>query len=78
MADAGNTGHAAYDVEIDARGEIRPQDLTGTALRDTLLLVSGRIDELNHDFHPKSAKEELKEELEDLAVRQDHEKGVQS
>ena len=25
---------------------------------------------LNHDFHPKSAKEELKEELEDLAQRQ--------
>ena len=25
---------------------------------------------LNHDFHPKSAKEELKEELDDLAVRQ--------
>ena len=51
---------------------------SGYAVRATLLLVSGRIDELNHDFHPKSAKEELKEELEDLAVRQDHEKGVQS
>ena len=51
---------------------------SGYALRATLLLVSGRIDELNHDFHPKSAKEELKEELEDLAVRQDVDKGVQS
>lgn len=42
----------------------------GYALRATLLLVTGRIDTLNHDFHPKSAKEELKEELEDLAARQ--------
>jgi TRAP-type C4-dicarboxylate transport system permease small subunit len=42
----------------------------GYALRATLLLGSGRIDTLNHDFHPKSAKEELKEELEDLAHRQ--------
>jgi TRAP-type C4-dicarboxylate transport system permease small subunit len=41
------------------------------ALRATLLLFTGRIDTLNHDFHPKSAKEELKEELEDLAARQD-------
>ena len=40
------------------------------ALRATQLLLSGRIDELNHDFHPKSAKEELKEELDDLALRQ--------
>lgn len=43
---------------------------SGYALRATLLLASGRIDELNHDFHPKSAKEELKEELDDLAQRQ--------
>ena len=42
----------------------------GYALRATQLLVTGRIDTLNHDFHPKSAKEELKEELEDLAQRQ--------
>jgi TRAP-type C4-dicarboxylate transport system permease small subunit len=41
----------------------------GYALRATQLLVTGRIDTLNHDFHPKSAKEELKEELEDLAHR---------
>jgi TRAP-type C4-dicarboxylate transport system permease small subunit len=41
------------------------------ALRATLLLFTGRLDTLNHDFHPKSAKEELKEELEDLAARQD-------
>jgi TRAP-type C4-dicarboxylate transport system permease small subunit len=41
----------------------------GYALRATLLLATGRLDTLNHDFHPKSAKEELKEELEDLAVR---------
>ena len=43
---------------------------TGYAVRATILLISGRIDELNIDFHPKSAKEELKEELEDLAQRQ--------
>jgi TRAP-type C4-dicarboxylate transport system permease small subunit len=43
---------------------------TGYALRATGLLASRRIDTLNHDFHPKSAKEELKEELDDLAQRQ--------
>jgi TRAP-type C4-dicarboxylate transport system permease small subunit len=43
---------------------------TGYAVRATLLLATKRIDTLNHDFHPKSAKEELKEELEDLAQRQ--------
>ena len=42
----------------------------GYAVRATLLLLTNRIDTLNHDFHPKSAKEELKEELEDLAQRQ--------
>jgi TRAP-type C4-dicarboxylate transport system permease small subunit len=43
---------------------------TGYALRATLLLARGRITTLNTDFHPKSAKEELKEELDDLANRQ--------
>jgi len=43
---------------------------SGYAVRATLLLLTSRIDTLNHDFHPKSAKEELKEELEDLAARQ--------
>ena len=43
---------------------------TGYALRATGLLFSGRIAQLNEDFHPKSAKEELKEELDDLAQRQ--------
>ncbi len=43
---------------------------SGYALRATGLLVRGRIDDLNHDFHPKGAKEELKEELDDLAQRQ--------
>ena len=43
---------------------------TGYALRATVLLVGGRIETLNRDFHPKSAKEELKEELDDLAARQ--------
>jgi TRAP-type C4-dicarboxylate transport system permease small subunit len=40
------------------------------ALRATWMLASGRIDELNEEFHAKSAKEELKEELEDLKHRQ--------
>jgi TRAP-type C4-dicarboxylate transport system permease small subunit len=39
------------------------------AARATYLLVNRRIDELNVEFHPKSAKEELKEELDDLANR---------
>jgi TRAP-type C4-dicarboxylate transport system permease small subunit len=42
----------------------------GYAVRATWLLATGRIDTLNHDFHPKSAKEELKEELDDLKTRQ--------
>lgn len=42
----------------------------GYALRATLLLASGRLDEINHEFQPKSAKDELKEELDDLAQRQ--------
>ncbi|MBX3604852.1 MAG: TRAP transporter small permease [Piscinibacter sp.] len=42
----------------------------GHAARATQLLVQRRLDTLNRDFHPKSAKEELKEELEDLAQRQ--------
>ena len=43
---------------------------TGFALRASALLAGGQVDKLNHDFHPRSAKEELKEELEDLAQRQ--------
>jgi TRAP-type C4-dicarboxylate transport system permease small subunit len=43
---------------------------SGYAVRATWLLARGRIDTLNRDFHPKSAKEELKEELVDLAQRQ--------
>ena len=41
----------------------------GYAARATYLLLKGRIDELNVEFHPKSAKEELKEELEDIEHR---------
>jgi TRAP-type C4-dicarboxylate transport system permease small subunit len=41
----------------------------GFAARATWLLAKGRIDELNVEFHPKSAKEELKEELDDFAQR---------
>lgn len=47
----------------------------GYAVRATQLLLTHRIDTLNHDFHPKSAKEELKEELEDLAQRQGDSQG---
>ena len=43
---------------------------TGYALRAVLLLSRGRTPELLHEFQPKSAKEELKEELDDLAQRQ--------
>jgi TRAP-type C4-dicarboxylate transport system permease small subunit len=42
----------------------------GFAARATYLLLARRIDELNEEFHPKSTKEELKEELEDLRHRQ--------
>jgi TRAP-type C4-dicarboxylate transport system permease small subunit len=42
----------------------------GYAVRATLLLATGRTDALNREFHPKNTKEELKEELDDLAQRQ--------
>jgi TRAP-type C4-dicarboxylate transport system permease small subunit len=42
----------------------------GYALRGSYLLFTGRIADMNRDFQPKSAKEELKEELDDLAQRQ--------
>jgi TRAP-type C4-dicarboxylate transport system permease small subunit len=41
----------------------------GYAARASWLWLSGQVDELNREFHPKSAKEELKEELEDLGQR---------
>lgn len=37
--------------------------------RASWLLARGRLAEMNHDFHPKSTKEELHEELDDLAKR---------
>jgi TRAP-type C4-dicarboxylate transport system permease small subunit len=39
------------------------------AVRALWLLIGGRIDELNHEFQPKSTKEEVKEELDDFAQR---------
>lgn len=48
----------------------------GFALRATWLLFSRRIDELNEEFHAKSAKEELKEELDDLKHRQSAQGGA--
>ena len=41
----------------------------GYAVRATVLLFRGRTAEMNVEFHPKSAKEELKEELDDLSHR---------
>jgi TRAP-type C4-dicarboxylate transport system permease small subunit len=41
----------------------------GFAARASWLLFTRRIDQLNEEFHPKSAKEELKEELENIAHR---------
>jgi TRAP-type C4-dicarboxylate transport system permease small subunit len=43
---------------------------SGYAVRATALLLSGQLERLNRDFHPKSVKEELKDELDDLAQRQ--------
>jgi len=37
--------------------------------RATWLLLRGRITELNHEFGPRSTKEEVDEELEDLKAR---------
>ena len=39
------------------------------AARAAWLLFQGRIDTVNRDFQPKSAKEEVKEELDDFAQR---------
>lgn len=41
----------------------------GLAVRATQLFASGRIAELNTEFHPKGAVEELREEIEDLSRR---------
>ena len=41
----------------------------GYAARALWLLARGDIDKVNRDFHPKSAKEEVKEELDDFAQR---------
>ena len=42
---------------------------TAFALRATWLLVKGRTSELNHEFGPRTTKEEVAEELEDLKAR---------
>ena len=39
------------------------------AARASLLFFSGRLDELNREFHPKGAMEELKEEMQDVEER---------
>lgn len=39
------------------------------ALRATWLLVRGRRDELDHEFGPRSTREEVAEELEDIKAR---------
>ncbi|MFI5443937.1 TRAP transporter small permease subunit [Polaromonas sp. UC242_47] len=43
---------------------------SGYAIRASRLLLGGQINTLLKDFSPKSAKEELKEELDDLTQRQ--------
>ena len=49
----------------------------GFAIRATKLLLTGQIVELNEDYQPKSAKEELQEELADIALRS-QDSGVKS
>lgn len=39
------------------------------AIRASILFFSGRIEELNREFHPKGAMEELKEEIRDVEER---------
>ena len=39
------------------------------ALKASKLIFSGRIEQLNEDFHPKGAMEELSEEIQDLSLR---------
>lgn len=46
--------------------------------RATVLMVRGDTQVLNRDFHPKSVKEELKEELDDLAQRTGMEQGART
>lgn len=41
----------------------------GFAIRATKLLLTGQLAKLNEDYQPKSAKEELQEELADIALR---------
>jgi len=48
----------------------------GYAARASWLLYRRRIDQLNEEFHAKSAKEELKEELADVQKRQSDEAGA--
>ncbi|MBX6329478.1 MAG: TRAP transporter small permease [Pseudolabrys sp.] len=50
----------------------------GHALRATFLFATGKIAALNHEFQPKSVKEELREELADLAERGRANKGTAS
>lgn len=43
----------------------------GIALRASWLVVRGQLAQLNIELHPRSVKEDLDEELDDLAARQD-------
>ena len=43
----------------------------GYAVHATMLLVRGRVAQLNHEFGPRTTKEEVDEELEDLKGRAD-------
>lgn len=42
---------------------------TVSALRATWLLLRGRVQTMNHDYGPRTTKEEVAEELEDLQAR---------
>ena len=42
---------------------------TGFAVRATWLLVTGRVRDMNREFGPRSTKDEVEEELEDLKHR---------
>jgi TRAP-type C4-dicarboxylate transport system permease small subunit len=45
------------------------------SLYASFLLMTGRTDALNTLLHPRTTREELKEELEDLKVRSSHDRG---
>lgn len=51
---------------------------TASAVRATWLLLRGRVDLLNHDYGPRTTREEVAEELEDLRARSDGAPGAEA